>query len=101
MSQDAVPIPIGVTQSFSGLQAGVNSATFGLDAGMYVVTFNPVDVNNAGTLKLTDGSGNTMVSMTTQGYAEFYTVGGTGFYFNASAGANTAAATKPNNPSRG
>jgi hypothetical protein len=96
------PIPEGQTSSFSFPAAGVNTATFTLPGGAQaVVTFQPLDYNNPGTLTLSDSAGNTILTMLAGGYAgwtvpNIATGAGTGYYFNATAGAQLVAATVPN-----
>src|SRR5574340_702651 len=93
----AFPIPEGVTASFSQVRPG-NTATFGLDAGLAIVTFQPADINNPGTLTLYDNTtGNTMGTLTAAGYMPFQVPPGGGtYYFNATLPVQLVAATTPN-----
>lgn len=96
--ENAMPIPIGVTVSFPNVQKGVNTSTFSLDAGGdYLVTFQPVDADNTGTLILYDSTNTAVLTMTDAlGYGTLY-VGkaASGYYFTAANGARMAAITKP------
>lgn len=96
------PLPTGNTASFSNPPAGVNTATFTLQAGsMVIVTFQPLDLNNPGTLTMTEDDGSTVVlTMTEGGYARYDVPStpdfGESYYFNATNGAQLVAATVPN-----
>lgn len=97
-SANLLPVPIGVTNSFSNLAANVSSATFGLDAGFeYLVTFQPVDTNNPGSLVLYDSGNNALLTMTNPFVYGTYAMGAaaSGYYFKASLGAQLAAITSP------
>ena len=90
------PVPVGVGASVSPAAVG-NTATFTIDAGLAVVTFNPADVNNPGTLTLYDQNANSVLTMTAGGYAVFMVpVGGLGYYVNLTQPAKTVALTRPN-----
>lgn len=89
------PIPIGVTNSFPGLQPNVNSPAFKLDAGDYVITFQPADQNAPGTLTLYDTNANALIALSRGGYGRLSTRGGSGFYFTGTQLTNMAAITKP------
>lgn len=104
----AYPIPIGVTTSFANVAVGVNTSTFSIlpdgpdkgSAGFFVVTFQPVDQNNPGTVTLVDGNGNTQLTMTSGGYAFLYAVASSGWYFTNTLGANILAITNPTGATR-
>jgi hypothetical protein len=95
----AFPMPEGPSASFANPAPGVNTKTFALpDQAQVIVTFNPIDVNNPGTLILYDSGANAIVTMQAAGYAAFIVpAGGASYYFNASLGANQIAATIPAN----
>ena len=91
------PVPVGAGYSFRNVAPAVNTKKFDLPAGDYILTFQPIDVNNPGTLILYDNSNVAQVTMLAAGYATFKPITGglTGYYFTASAGANMAAIIAP------
>lgn len=94
------PLPLGISDSHHNVNAGDNSRKFDIPAGNYVVTFQPVDVNNPGTLTLYDHSANVLVTMAMGGYAVFISGGSTGCYFSNPNGIKIAAITTPVNRGR-
>jgi hypothetical protein len=60
-----------------------------------VVTFNPVDPENPGVLRLYDSSDTAVLEMPQGGSYGFSSPGGTGFYFKATKGARNASIVEP------
>jgi len=91
------PLPIGVTASFSPVAAGISTGTSALDAGGAVMTYQPLDVNDAGTVTLYDSAANVIGTLTAGGYLAFMVpAGGKSYYMNATKGAQLLAITLPN-----
>jgi hypothetical protein len=96
MDEQAYPIPIGVTQSFSAVPGGVQTKHFNFPEGYAIVTFRPADVNNPGTATLYDSGNNDIMDMTTPGWYEMIVpLGGGTYYFKTTADAKTLAMTQP------
>lgn len=91
------PVPVGPGYTIPRLRPATISRKFDLPRTGYVVVFQPVDVNDPGTLILYDKNDVAMLTMTGGGYALFTPVpdGQTGYYFIASNGANIAAIIRP------
>lgn len=91
------PVPIGPTASFSAVPAGsISTATFSFGEGYAIVTFQPRDVNDPGTVTLYDSSDTVITTIADEGYAPFVVpAGGATYYFKATKGANILAATQP------
>lgn len=94
----AFPIPSGVTASFSNVAAGVNTPAAHLDAGGAVMTYQPYDANDAGTVTLTDNTSTLAVgTLTAGGYLLFQVPpGGNSYYMSGTKGAQLLAITTPN-----
>jgi hypothetical protein len=94
-------IPEGETTSFSKVQAGVPTGTFTFPGGFVVITFNPVDENQPGTLTLYDSGNNSLLVMPQGGRYPFQVPsGGASYYFSSTAAIATVAMTLPNNLQR-
>lgn len=91
------PVPGGVGATFSNVQANATTATFTLDAGPAIATFQAFDPNNPGTVTLYTSAGVSVLTMAAPGYADFIVpVGGGSYYFTTTAAANLLAGTTPN-----
>lgn len=94
----AFPIPVGPGTSVADLSPSpACSRTFDIAAGdNYVVTFNPVDPNDAGILSLYDSTGTSVLDMPRGGSYPFVAAAaGTNFYFKATKGARNASIVEP------
>lgn len=92
----AFPVPIGVGTSFSDLAPNVATRTFEIRLGNgYIVTFNPVDVNDPGVLTLYDSANTAILTMAQGGSYGLSTPTGTGFYFKGTKGARNASVVDP------
>ena len=91
------PVPIGVGQSFSNVPVNsIVTATFGLDAGAAVATFQAIDKNDPGVVTLYDGDDNVVITMDREGYSNVIVpYGGLTYYFAATKGAKLLALTHP------
>lgn len=89
--------PIGPGTSISELApAPAASRTFDIARGTYVVTYNPVDVNNPGVLYLYNSSDVVVLDMPQGGsYGLTVAADGTGFYFKGTRGARNASVIEP------
>lgn len=95
VTPNTFPAPIGVTLSFSNLQAGNTTAPFTLEAGAYTVALEAVDPNNPGIVTVDDANSTAVVIMLSPGYA-FMFVGPAGatFTVNVTAAVNRVSFTK-------
>lgn len=92
----AFPIPIGEGNSVADLIPTVASRTFTLERGNdYVVTFNPVNIDDPGVLYLYDSANTVLLTMNQGGSYGLSTPGGTGFYFKGTKGARNASVINP------
>lgn len=92
------PVPVGAGDTVCNLRPATKSRMFDLTRLNYLITFQPVDVNDPGTLILYDGSNTAMVTLNAGGYATFTPVASGvqyNYYFIASNGANIASIIAP------
>lgn len=93
----STPVPIGPGASFPNVQPNVQTASFTIGTdGLATIVFQPVDVNNPGVATLYDSSGNTIATLSTEGYESVYVpLNGLTYYFKATLGANLLAMIQP------
>ena len=72
VTANTFPAPIGVTLSYSGLQAGTTTVNFQLEGGTYTVAFEAIDPNNPGVVTVNDANSNAVVTMRAPGYAYMF-----------------------------
>jgi hypothetical protein len=100
------PVPVGVGNSFNSLAPNQRTPSFmpvantqdqsGVDNGaIFVVSFAPIDVNNAGVLTLYDAAGNTALMLNQEGYETFQPTPGMSYYFNSTLGAKQVSFIQP------
>lgn len=90
------PVPIGPTASFADVARNVSTGNFSFGGGYAVVTFQPADLDDPGTVTLYDSDDNTILTMKAEGYESFIVPpAGATYYFTATKGANILAATQP------
>jgi hypothetical protein len=95
----ALPIPIGVTASFSNVPANTATAQFWMDQGQAVITWRPRNTNDNGLqLTLTDQNSNVILTMTQPGQYYYWQVpiGGLKYTFKSTMTIDLVAATSPN-----
>lgn len=92
----ATPVPIGPGASFSRVPANTNTARFTIGEGNAIVVFQPVDVNDPGTVTLYDSDAAVILTMDREGYSNaIVPPGGKTYYFFATKGANVLAFVQP------
>jgi len=102
MADTTYPVPIGIGASFSPVEANIKTATFYMPPGQAVVTFQPADPNNAGTLTLFNDDDTSILTMVAPGYSTWVVPGETGietdgeqYYFSCTQRMNLVAMTVP------